>query len=316
MTTAAALLTGCGAQLTTNLERIERQSDGPVYWLGRSFEGLPLTHADAWAARRELLVYGECRGLSEGFDSYRCTAPQVQVQHLPFASPSRYSRSSGCTRTMIRGVPAAWFGGLEVYTGRVLVTIHASSEAQARRAATALRSLDGSISASESLPPPASEVSEPLRRCALDSLEAKLRELRAYARIPLLWAGRRFQRLSLVRAEGVGRWARFLYSSCKKADCWPPLTLELSSVDGFRPAGWVIPCTRFRVRGALAALLPSAGEVVVFTGRTAVRLQGRNLVLPRRAADALRPLDAGAATGPLPAPSGEIRKELRDVCPP
>lgn len=314
----AALLAGCGGQeLAAKVEQMKRQSGGSVYWLGSSFESFPLTHADAWAAQRELFVYGECRGKSEGFDSYRCTAPQVQVQHAPFVSPSRYSRRISCTRTTIRGVPAAQFGdggSFTVYTGHVLVNIYAPSEAQARRAAAALRSLDGSISASGPLPPPASNVSQPLRRCSLDSIEAKLRELRAEAQFPLLWTGPRFAGLRLVRAEGGERWARFLYSACKTANCWPPLTIELSPAAEFRPAGFAIPCTHLSLRGAEAALLPTAGEVVVYTGPTAVRLQGRNLLLPRRAAAALRPLDGSEALGPLPPPSNDLREELRSVC--
>jgi hypothetical protein len=52
---AVALSAGCGAQeqdrapspdVSADLERIEEESAGPVYWLGPSFEGLPLTHSE------------------------------------------------------------------------------------------------------------------------------------------------------------------------------------------------------------------------------------------------------------------------------
>jgi hypothetical protein len=192
----AVPLGGCGTQqqagelssdLEAELEQVERQSDGPVYWLGRPFEGLPLTYADH--VPRPLLIYGDCRGEGGG-DSFHCTAPRVQLQQWPLESPSRYPRDIGCTRTTIRGVPAAQFDGFEMYAGRALVKIYAPNEARARRAAAALRPLDGSASARDPLPQPVIDLEEALRRCALDSLEAKLRELEAGAQTPLLWAGR------------------------------------------------------------------------------------------------------------------------------
>ena len=73
-------------------------------------------------------------------------------------------------------------------------------------------------------------------------------------------------------------------------------------------------CDRLRIRGAEAALLPSAHELVVFTGPAAVRLQGPSLALLRRAADSLRPFDGAAPSAELVPPSEELRDELRRVC--
>ena len=346
---AAVLLAACGAResangpssdLTPRLDRIARESHGSVYWLGRSFEGLPLTHSEPSrlppapgpsgnrAPRPALrpgpfFVYGECRGEGDG-DSYHCTGPQVQLQHWPLVNPSRYPRHLPCTRTTIRGVPAAQFDGFELYTGSVLVRIYAPTRAQARRAAAALRPVDANASPSEPLPQPAIDVATGLRRCALDSLAAKVRELRTDARIPLLWAGRQFEGRPLFRAEGDGRWARFLYGACKTPDvagaCWPPLTVEVVPAGEAHPAGWravgtgAVRCRLLRVRGVEAALLPYAHELVVFTGRVAARLQGPDLTLLRRAADVLRPLDAARPSTPLPPPAGDVRDELRRVC--
>jgi hypothetical protein len=348
-TAAATLVAGCGeaertggrpTNLAADLERIERDSEGPVYWLGSSFEGLPLTYAEASRApaaprprsgRRRpaapvpgpFFVYGECRGEGKG-DSYHCAAPQVQLQHWPLASPARYPRHISCTRTTIRGVPAAQFDGFEVYVGRVLVRIYAPTQAQARRAAAALRSLDESVSSAEPLPPPQTDVGDALRRCALDSLEEKLHELAAHAAIPLLWVGRRFEGRALFRAEGDGPWARLLYGGCRTPDvagtCWPPLTLELSRLDDFRPAGWhavragSVRCTRMGIRGAEAALLASAHELVLFTGPVAVRLQGPDLSLLRRAAVALRPIARADAPARLPPPPPGLVDELKRAC--
>lgn len=293
---AVVFLSSCGAQnetesrstdLSAQLEKLTRDGAGPSYWLGPSFEGLPLTHAEGSpppspAARGPFFVYGECNGEGDG-DSFHCTGPQVQLQHWPIASPSRYPDFFSCTRTIIRGVPAAQFDGFEVYVGRALVRIYAPTQAQARRAGAALRSLDGSVAPSEPLPRPAIDVEQALGRCALDSLEVKLTELRQRARIPLLWAGRRFEELPLFRAEGDGQSARFLYGSCKTPEvagsCYPELTLEVTPAADRRPAGWlavrkgIVRCARLRVRDMDAAVMPSAHELTVFTGSIAVLLR-------------------------------------------
>jgi hypothetical protein len=351
---AAAILAGCGAEertdgsspeLADDLERIERESEAGIYWLGPSFEGLPLTHAEG--AHPELarglsperapgvpgpppspapgafFVYGECNGEGDG-ENYHCTGPQVQLQHWPIASPSRYPDHFSCTRMTIRGAPAAQFSGFEIYIGQSIIRIHAATQAQVRRAAAALRPLDGSAGPGEPLPPPAIDVDKALKRCALDSLDAKLEELREGAEIPLLWAGRRFEELPLFRVEGNGRLARFMYGGCKTPEvagsCWPALTIEMTPVGDHRPASWrlvrtgAMRCDRLRIRGAEAALLPYAHELVVFTGPAAVRLQGRDLALLRRAADALRPFDGAATPEELLPPSEELRDELRRVC--
>jgi hypothetical protein len=352
---AAVVLAGCGAEertagssqeLTENLERIERESDGPVYWLGPSFEGLPLTHAEGphpelargpsperapgvpgpppAPAPGSFFIYGECNGEGDG-ENYHCSGPQIQLQHSPIASPSRYPEQFSCTRTKIRGVPAAQFSALEVYVGRSLIRISAPTQAQARRAAAALRPLDGSAGPGDALPPPAIEVDTALKRCGLESLEAKLDELRKDARIPLLWAGRRFEELPLFRVEGDGRVARFMYGGCKTPEvagsCYPALTVEVTPVADRRPASWrlvrtgAMQCDHLRIRGAEAAFLAYAAELTVFTGSVAVVLRGPDFRLLRRAADALQPFDEPATRAQLPMPSGELRDELQRVCP-
>lgn len=346
---AALLLSGCGADATpdgtpgdptTQLERIARHLDDPVYWLGPSFDGLPLTHAEGplppeppptvtrnegpprppAPARGPFLVYGECKGEGSG-DSYTCTGPQLQIQHWPLASPSRYPRGHHCTRTTIRGVPAAQFDHLEVYVGSALVTISAPSN-QARRAAAALRRVDGTLSPPAPLPPPAFDLGTALRRCALDSLDAKLEELRAYARIPILWAGREVHGRPLFRAEGDGRWARFRYGGCDTPEvmgsCWPPVTIEVTPNDESRPARWHAStrCSRRFVRGAPAAAMPSAHGLFVFTGAVTVHLHGPDATVVRTAAEALRPLDAAAAGDDLPPPPDDLLAELAARCSP
>jgi hypothetical protein len=322
---AVLLLTGCGAEqsdLAEELERVKRSSMGPVYWLGSSFEGLPLTDIEEGPGG-PFFVYGECNGERSG-DSFHCTGPQVRVYHEPIVNPDRYPEHFSCTRMTIRGVPAAKFSGFQIYTGELLIKVDAPTSAQVRRAAVALRTIDGRAGPGAPLPSPAIDVDRGLERCALESLDAKLEELRENARVPLLWAGRRFEQLPLFRAEGDGRLVRFMYGGCKTPEvagsCWPALTIEMTPVADHRPASWRavrswgMRCDRLRIRGAEAALLPSAHELVVFTGSAAVRLQGPNLALLRRAADALRPFDGAAPSEELLPPSEELRDELRRVC--
>jgi hypothetical protein len=199
-----------------------------------------------------------------------------------------------------------------------------SGRAQVRRAAAALRTIDGSAGPGAPLPPPAIDVDRGLERCALESLDGKLRELSERAQFPLLWTGRRFEELPLFRAEGDGRLVRFMYGGCKTPEaagsCWPALTIEMSPVADHHPAEWRavragwMKCDRLRIRGAEAALLSGAHELVVFTGGVAVELQGPDLALLRRAAEALRPFKGTATSEQLPPPSDELRDELERVC--
>lgn len=137
-----------------------------------AFEGLPLTHAEGSQApvtpgptptverapggpgpppppaRGPFFVYGECNGEGDG-EAFHCTGPQVQLQHWPIASPSRYPDYFSCTRTTIRGVPAAQFDGFEIYIGRALIRIYAPNQSQARRAAGALSDVLAGCSVAE-----------------------------------------------------------------------------------------------------------------------------------------------------------------------
>jgi hypothetical protein len=273
--------------------------------------------------RGPFFVYGECNGEGTG-ESFHCTGPQIQLQQWPLESPSRYPDHFSCTRTTIRGVPAAQFDGFEIYFGPSLMRIYARNQAQARRAAAALRRLDGSSTADEPLPSPAIDVGEALRRCAVDSLGAKLDELRQRSQIPLFWTGRGFEDLPLFRAEGDGPLVRFMYGGCKTPEvagsCYPKLTIEVTPTAAHDPADWrlvrsgAMRCEHQHIRGAVAAYLPYAQELYVFTGPVAVVLRGPDQALLRRAADVIRRFDAEPNSEVLLPPSGELRRELRRVC--
>jgi hypothetical protein len=317
--------TACGAveqpsavspEVTAQLERIAQEHDGEVYYLGESFSGLPLTHAEL-SSGRSFFVYGSCNPGTHG----GC-APPVQIQQTPIASPARYDTPwRGCVRLTIRGVPAAQFDGFEVYTGNALVKIYARSFGESKRAAAALRPVGGG-DARAPLPAPTIDIEQALRECALESVPAKLAELRRYAKGPLYWLGLEFEGHPLARAEGDGHWARFLYGACVSpeptdAACWPPVTVEQRPLDQFRPASWspAVTCATLRIRGAPAALVRSAHELVLFTGDVALRLQGEDLDLSRRAADTVRALDQAVAQATLPAPPDTLEQVLQRTCP-
>jgi hypothetical protein len=135
------------------VERIEREAPFRLYYLGRSFAGFPLTHAEGSWSGEATFIYGECEIVDpDGFlgpEGGSCSPP-MHVQIIP----RRYI-AEGCRRVRSRrGVPTVRDGGLILFTGPVLVKLSGRSEAEERRMAAALRSLDGSVAPSEPLPPP------------------------------------------------------------------------------------------------------------------------------------------------------------------
>ena len=131
-----------------------------VYWLGRSFEGLPLVAKPKFPPS---FIYERCGPTSRA----RC---EIQVQNwlLRGNHPSLYAPDlrASCIRTVVRGAPAAFFGDhLDVYTGWRSVRIFAGSRNQALRAALALRSARRFGPPAEPLRPPAIGVARALRPC-------------------------------------------------------------------------------------------------------------------------------------------------------
>jgi hypothetical protein len=147
--TLTILATGCGsgegrndlpgtqvADLDEKLQRLERQTRFPVYYLGDSFEGFALSHIEYNRQPRPSasLIYGTCE--VPAFADGGC-APPVEVQVHRACGPSRPDIRSARQRSKIRGVPTRFLGGgLAVYTGNVTITIFGRSK---RRAAQTLR---------------------------------------------------------------------------------------------------------------------------------------------------------------------------------
>lgn len=144
------------------IRRFERPRGQTVYWLGWSFEEVPLTQVDhaAKRVRRPMIGfnYGDC-------EREPCPIPlTVQVSGIAHAHPSRFG--GRCFRGTLRGVPAHVLPGesaLELYTERTTVKVMANDAAQVLRAARALRRFRGH--AAPTLPPPSVDVASALSRC-------------------------------------------------------------------------------------------------------------------------------------------------------
>jgi hypothetical protein len=155
--------------------------DFPLYAVGESFEGLPLTGVtrrlearvapDPARANFVGFRYGDCTPSSDA----GCPAPlEIQVWPACERNLSSYSLTPAGDplpheRLTVRGVPAASFEGgqrLEIYTGSVSVVLFGAGEAQLLRAAEALRAVNASgPGVGDRLPEPAAGALEGRLAC-------------------------------------------------------------------------------------------------------------------------------------------------------
>jgi hypothetical protein len=169
----AAAAAGCSwtePQPDLTLEETRELPGQPPYFLGETFEGLPLTaifgpQPTVWFA------YGECEGLGE--DVQGCEAPlQLSVEVWPDTIPFN---SGPCRKVEVRGVPGALYrnrieardyNAIHLYIGDRTITIGASSQARVLRAAHALRTVEESSPSADPLPAPSSDAAAAFDRCA------------------------------------------------------------------------------------------------------------------------------------------------------
>jgi len=151
-----------------DVARAARFDEFTLYFLGQSFEGLPLT---AVLRRRERPVrgepvranfvsflYGDCQPVDEN----DCALPLEAAQNWPLCerSPALYTEAGRPLvgkRLTVRGVPARIFEDgtrLELYTGRTTVVLFGRPD-QIRRAAAKLRPANARGKPGDRLPPPA-----------------------------------------------------------------------------------------------------------------------------------------------------------------
>jgi len=122
-----------------------------VYWVGRAFEGMPLSFAAPQTGGSVAITYGNC--VIGGQST--CVRPLTIVtsHDNSFVPGAAYSH----LRRQIRGRTAVVaMGGttIEIPTGEVVVDVYAESPALADAAARSLEPLNRPGSPSDPLPPP------------------------------------------------------------------------------------------------------------------------------------------------------------------
>jgi len=129
-----------------------------VYWLGTSFDSLPLVAEPGFPPS---FIYERCGPGSPA-------SCEVQVQNWLLRSTHPRSYDLPCERLRVRGVPALFDRiqlRLDLYTGRRTVRIFGGSRRQVVRAANALRVRGSSTVRTRNLPRPEIPVAAALRRC-------------------------------------------------------------------------------------------------------------------------------------------------------
>jgi hypothetical protein len=166
---ALGLLAGCGstvpdgaatAKVPAVLRELAATPDSPVYYLGKSFDGLPLT-----GVARDLppggttVMYGSCK--KSAFGDGGC-APPVMVETGPV--PGDLANMQGCSRRLpLRGVPIVESDATPtLFTGRLMVKVYFDDGAEdvkrQHKAVAALRSVAAGTAVGEPLPAPAQDL--------------------------------------------------------------------------------------------------------------------------------------------------------------
>jgi hypothetical protein len=142
------------------LEQLVTVEENPVYWLGSSFEKLPVTNVLRDPTGALSVQYGDC--LQGGQNT--CVAPLVMV-----TSPDNSLHPVGYgphTTEKIRGVRAMLTQGaktIEIATANVVVDIYARRASVARAAAQAMVAINQASLPGTPLPAPVTKGSFALR---------------------------------------------------------------------------------------------------------------------------------------------------------
>jgi hypothetical protein len=157
---AGGCATGSPRQLAAGtLAEAETFPYFPVYWVGPSFAGRPLTAADGRQSYDsgvgDSVYYGDCVHRKGIFGGGNCLLP-LQVTTVIYGLHSN-STLGPQRNTVIRGAPATVYDegrSIELYSGRLAIDIFSDNYAHAYRAALELRPLNAPGSATGKLPPP------------------------------------------------------------------------------------------------------------------------------------------------------------------
>lgn len=145
---ALGLLTGCtthpaGPISTGDLDTAQSFRLFTVYWVGPSFDGVPLTAADTQrdydAAAGERVYYGNCDKQASIISTVGCRLPlEIATVEYHMIDSRRNEGLGTRTNTVIRGVPAVIFNAgrsIQLYTDQLAIDIYADSPARALAAA-------------------------------------------------------------------------------------------------------------------------------------------------------------------------------------
>jgi hypothetical protein len=257
------------------------------WWLGTSFEGLPLTLArPAGGQRVDDLGYGACQrfgGKLDPFTSTRCGYPLlVQVRKRKYALsldddvPKRLDGS--CWRTTVRGAPVAVGpNGSILFTGNLAIAVLGRPD-QVGRALASVRPVHGAARFARPDPDVAALASCVRAPRPFASLPSRLAGLRKAPGLPRTAIARLYAGGRLTSGEHTGSTAVLTYTSCgQESDLGSCLeTLSLSSqpanLGSLRETLSGATCRTFSVGGApgVAWTKDLAGEtgggVIIFTG--------------------------------------------------
>lgn len=274
-----------------------RQAQGS-WWLGPTFEGLPITLAHpAGGDRVDDLGYGTCRrfgGKLDPFVSTRCGYPLVlQVRKR------RYDLSIGlvprqldgtCSRTTVRGMPVAvGQGGSILYTGDLAIAVLGRPE-DVGRALELVRPVGGKAR----LTPPSPRV-DALSQCEpaarpFASLDNRIARLRRNPGLPLAWVGEWYAGGRLTTAGRTGSTAVLSYTSCGRGSdlgsCLETMSISSEPIlpSAVRDTVSDATCHTFAVGDAAGVAwtkdIPgeTGGGVILFTGGAMISL-GTELAL-------------------------------------
>ena len=149
----------------------------------------------------------------------------------------------------------------------------------------------------------------------VENVDADLERARSSA-TRLYYAGRSVAGLELtaVSLTGPGR-ATFLYGTCERPEgeggCAPPIQVQQVP---FSAAAWRRASSCRAVEPIRAVPAARHDGLVVFTGRTTVKVYARSPAEERRVLLALRPVRGGGAGAPLAPPPADVRTIVARVC--
>jgi hypothetical protein len=277
--------------LSEQIATIEK-ADGS-WWLGKQFEGLPITLAKpASGDRVDDIGYGKCQRFGSKlspFATTRCGYPlllQVNKRRYDLSLDDVPTRLDGtCARTTIRGAPVVVGPtGAVLYTGDLAIAAlgrpeqvgHALSSVKLVKGATRLAPPSPAVDALDSCV----EVTHPFT-----PLARRIAALRKDPGLPLVWVGTWYAGGRLSGAEKTGKTAVLTYTSCGTgshlASCLETISLSSELVTDPRLIHSTLAgatCRTFTAAGApgVAWTKDLAGEtgagVYVFTGKAAISL--------------------------------------------